>query len=118
MTDKMYDRAKYTAQIVMPAVTAFYLALGEIWGFPYQVQMAASFAALNVLLGSIVAYRSVKYNKAQPGPLGVIRMEDDEEDDSVAVKLDLHEDLTALSDGQKAYFRVSRPGSDQSTQSA
>lgn len=118
MTNKMYDRAKITAQVFLPAFTAFYLALGEIWGFPYQVQMAASFAAFNVLLGSIVAYKSVKYNRAQPSSaLGTINMEDSE--DGVGLKLDLG-DPTVLEDGQKVYLMVNRPGMPEmgSSQSA
>lgn len=112
MTDKMYNRLKYTAQVFLPAFTAFYLSLGEIWGFPYQVQMGATFAAFNVLLGAVLMFSSIKYNKAQPtSSFGTINMEDDE--DGVGLKLDLG-DPTELQHGQRVLMKVNRPGMDQS----
>ena len=113
MTDKIYNRLKYTAQVFLPAFTAFYLSLGEIWGFPYQVQVGATFASFNVFLGLVLMTSAIKYNKAQPSSaLGSIFMEDDE-DDGVGIKLDLG-DPTVLQDGQKVYMIVNRPGLDPS----
>ena len=35
MSNKFYDRMKWIAQYLLPAVATLYAALAKIWGFPY-----------------------------------------------------------------------------------
>lgn len=64
MTNKTYDVLVWVAQIVLPALTAFYGALSGIWGFPYGEQIVATLAAVDVFLGAILKISKAKYKKA------------------------------------------------------
>ena len=37
MTNKVYDILKWVALVGLPALTALWLTLANIWGFPYAV---------------------------------------------------------------------------------
>jgi len=65
MSPKLYDGLKYTAQIGLPAIVAFYGVVAIAWGFPYTEQVLTTLGALNVLLGALLAKSSADYYKEQ-----------------------------------------------------
>lgn len=62
LPDKVYDVLKYVAQIVLPGVTTFWLALAGIWGFPYAEQIGGTLAAIDTLLGTLLCLSTAAYN--------------------------------------------------------
>ena len=40
MSNKMYDNLKLVAQVILPALATFIVALGEIWGIPLTTQIS------------------------------------------------------------------------------
>lgn len=62
MSNKVYDILKWTAQIVLPALATFYLAIAAIWGLPYGEQIAGTIMAIDTLLGAILGVSTKKYN--------------------------------------------------------
>ena len=65
MSNKVYNVLKYIALIALPAFTALYASLAEIWGLPYATQVTATLAAIDAFLGVILGISSVQYNKKQ-----------------------------------------------------
>lgn len=63
MSNKIYDILKYIAQIGLPAVSALYFALSQIWGLPYGEQIVGTIAAIDTFLGALLCISSAKYNK-------------------------------------------------------
>lgn len=63
MSNETYDRLKWIAQIVLPALGTFYFALAGIWGFPYGEQIVGTFAAVDTLLGAVLGISTMHYNK-------------------------------------------------------
>lgn len=63
-SNRTYDVAKQFAQLVLPALQAFYLAISTIWGLDYTEQVVATIAAVNVLLGALVTFASKVYNNS------------------------------------------------------
>jgi len=63
MSDKTYDKLKFVAQIVLPALGTLYFALSQIWGLPYGEQIVGTITAIDAFLGAILGISSIAYNK-------------------------------------------------------
>lgn len=56
-----YDKLKWIAQILLPAVATLYFALAGIWGFPYGEQIVGTLTAIDTFLGVLLGISSNKY---------------------------------------------------------
>lgn len=63
MSNKAYDVFKWIALVGLPAISALYAALGDIWGFPCVVQVVATFTAVDTFLGVILGISNIQYKK-------------------------------------------------------
>lgn len=64
LSNKVYDRLKWVAQYVLPAMGTLYFALAGIWGFPYGEEIVGTITAVDTFLGVILGISTVQYNKA------------------------------------------------------
>lgn len=60
---KIYDVLKWVALVVLPALTALWLTLANIWGWPYAEAIGATMAAVTTFLGAILGISSLNYQK-------------------------------------------------------
>lgn len=65
MSNSMYDKLKWIAQILLPAIGTLYFALAQIWGLPYAEQIVGTITALDCFLGAILGISTAVYNKEQ-----------------------------------------------------
>ena len=65
ISNQTYDRLKFTAQILLPALAALYAALAGIWGFPHAEAIVGTISAVDVFLGALLNYFKAKYDKMQ-----------------------------------------------------
>lgn len=65
MSNKMYDTLKWIAQYLLPAISALYAGLAQIWNLPYGVEIAGTVAAIDTFLGVMLGISTAKYNKVQ-----------------------------------------------------
>ena len=65
--DKLYEVLKWVAMVGLPAVTALYLTLANIWGWPYAEAIGATLAAVTTFLGAVLGISSIQYAKALKG---------------------------------------------------
>ena len=63
MNNKTYDVLKWVALVVLPALTTLWLALANIWGFPYAEAIGATMAAITAFLGALLGVSSIQYKK-------------------------------------------------------
>ena len=49
MSNKTYDILKWIATVGLPALTAFWLTIGQIWSIPYTEPIGATLAAITTL---------------------------------------------------------------------
>jgi hypothetical protein len=63
MNNKVYDILKWIALVGLPAITALWLTLANIWGFPYAEPIGATMAAITTFLGAILGISSIQYQK-------------------------------------------------------
>ena len=52
MTNGTYDKLKFVAQVVLPALATFYLTIAGIWGLPHGEQISGTIIAVDTLLGA------------------------------------------------------------------
>ena len=65
LSNKTYDRAKFTALVLLPALGTFYFAIAGIWGLPYAEQIVGTFAAADTLLGALLGISSKIYKNKE-----------------------------------------------------
>lgn len=62
-----YDKLKFIALILLPALGTLYFTLSGIWGFPYGEQIVGTITAIDAFLGAILGISTSNYNKALAG---------------------------------------------------
>ena len=63
MSNAMYDKLKFVAQILLPAIGTLYFALAGIWGFPYAEQIVGTITAVDTFLGVVLGISTMNYNE-------------------------------------------------------
>lgn len=63
LSNEMYDRLKWIAMILLPAVSVLYLALAGLWNLPYPEQISGTVMAIDTFLGAILGISTNNYNK-------------------------------------------------------
>ena len=61
MSNALYDKLKFVAQIVLPAGATLYAALAGIWGLPYGTEITGTISAVDVFLGALLGISSAQY---------------------------------------------------------
>lgn len=62
LSNAVYDKIRIIVQIWMPAISVFYTAIANIWGFGYVEQIVGTIAAITVLLGAILGLSRKNFN--------------------------------------------------------
>lgn len=66
-SDKTYDLVKWITLIVLPGLGTLYLAMAQIYGFPYGEQVLPTILAVDVVLGLLLEFVNYQYKKEQGG---------------------------------------------------
>lgn len=61
----VYDKLKWIAQILLPALATLYFALSKVWNLPYSEQIVGTISAVDVFLGALLQISSNNYNADQ-----------------------------------------------------
>lgn len=64
LSNKTYDIIKWVVMIVLPALSALYVGLGGIWGWPYIEQVAGTISCITVFLGALLGISGASYKKS------------------------------------------------------
>lgn len=63
MTNSTYDKLKWVAQILLPALGTLYFGLSKWWNLPYPEQIVGTITVLDTFLGAILGISTAQYNK-------------------------------------------------------
>lgn len=63
ISNKIYDKLKWVAQYLLPALGTLYFALSGIWGLPFGEQIVGTITAVDTFLGVILGISTKQYNK-------------------------------------------------------
>lgn len=67
MSNKVYDVLKWVALVALDAIGLFYSTMSSVWGLPFGDEVLKTFAALSLLLGTLIGVSSAQYNKTRLG---------------------------------------------------
>ena len=107
--NKLYDKLKFTVQVVLPGIGTLYAALAGFWGFPHAQEVVGSIAALALFLGLLLG-QSAKNFVAPPvtgTPVGGFVV-GKTEDGKTYFRLDLDEDPQNFISDDVVSFHVNR----------
>ena len=62
MTNRTFDILRTLCEVVLPAVSALYVGLAQIWSFPMAEQIAGTIAVLITFLGAFLNVKRKSYN--------------------------------------------------------
>ncbi len=62
LNNTAYDKLKWIAQILLPALGTLYFALAKIWGLPYAAEIVGTITAIDAFLGAILGLSTKRYN--------------------------------------------------------
>lgn len=65
MSNELYDKLKFIAQIILPALGTLYFALASIWGLPYGEQIVGTITAVDAFLGACLGISTKQYEKGE-----------------------------------------------------
>lgn len=63
LSNELYDKLKWVAMILLPALSVLYLALAGLWNLPYPEQISGTIMAIDAFLGAILGISTKNYNK-------------------------------------------------------
>jgi len=111
ITGKWYDRIKFTVQIILPALSTFYITVGALWDFPEVEKVAGTLAAISLLLGAMVGLSARNYNNSPEKYVGDMVVIPQPEG-GVLYSLEVGGDLDELENKKEVTFRVVPANSD------
>lgn len=101
-----YDRLKYLAQIVLPALGTLYFTLSTILGLPAGEQVVGTIVAVDTFLGVILGLSSASYKQKTEGKLiGFVDVVDTEDGTKVSLAFP-SEDPMDIVKHDKVTFKV------------
>jgi len=102
LSDKTYNRLKWIAQYLLPALAALWLGLAKVWNLPLGSEIGATISLIDVFLGAVLGISSKNYQG--DGSL-VINTTDPEKD---VYSLELNGDIADLSEKKSVTFMVNK----------
>lgn len=111
VSNRTYNIMKQAAQLILPALGAFYYALAGIWGFPKADEVVGTIVASNTLLGVILLFLSRAYNKSDAKYDGVINITENEDGvKRASLRLDKYENPADVVAQEEVLFKVNKEG--------
>lgn len=110
MNSKTYDRLKWVALVLLPALASLYFALGQLWHFSYVEQIVGTITILDTFLGLLLGKSSSTYQKLTDNPkvIGDLVVQQDFDGTPTQVMVDPYDKVPVFEDGKLAAFRVRR----------
>lgn len=72
MSNALYDKLKFVAQILLPALGTLYFTLAGIWNLPAAEAVVGTIVAIDTFLGVLLHVSTGRYNIATEKPTGDI----------------------------------------------
>ena len=98
--NKTYDKLKWIAQYMLPAIGTLYFALARIWGLPYASEVVGTITAVDTFLGVLLGISSANYE----GDGNILVNAQDED----GVCLEFDRDPNEMVDGEKVTLRIKK----------
>lgn len=107
LSNAWYDRLKFLALVVLPALGSLYFGLAQIWNLPKAEEVVGTVTVLDTFLGILLQIGTNKYNNSEAKYSGTLNVYDTEVKKVFTLELNVQpEDL----EGEKeVLFKVNNP---------
>lgn len=107
MNPGLYNKLKFTALTVLPALTTLYFAIGSVWNLHHLTEVIGTMTAVDTFLGVLIGLSAATYNKSGAGLVGHISIVQDA--DSKRYILELNGEPSDIDSMKTATFSVGNP---------
>jgi hypothetical protein len=109
LNSKVYEFCKWVVMIVLPAFSALYFGLAQLYNWTNGEQVVGTLAIVTVFLGSILGISSKNYNSSDAKFDGEVVMQQDPATGKLIYSLDLNDDIPTLVGKDSITFKVTDP---------
>lgn len=64
LSNSVYDKLKFVALVLLPALGAAYFSLAGMWDLPNAEQVVGTITIIDTLLGGVLGLSNVRYNNS------------------------------------------------------
>lgn len=83
ISNKTYDVLKWLSIIAIPAIEAFWLTVGKVWGWPHLTEIGTTIAAVGVLIGALIGVSCAQYDgEVDEDPEAIIEIHPEDESEA------------------------------------
>lgn len=61
LSNTVYDKMKWVAQYLLPALATLWITLAKIWNLPYGTEIGATITGIDLFLGAVLGISSQNY---------------------------------------------------------
>lgn len=109
LTDGVYSAGKKLVQVVIPAASTAYFALGNIWGLPAVDKVTGSLAVVAVFIGACLGLSSKNFDASGAAFDGNMVGHLDPESGKTTYTMEFHGDLDNMLAQPQATFKIVPP---------
>lgn len=78
LDNKLYDRLKFLALVLLPALGTLYFGLDELWGWNHGLQVVGSISLIDTFLGVVLHLSTNQYYKNGQNFDGTLNVTDEQ----------------------------------------
>jgi hypothetical protein len=110
MRSETYDRLKWVALVLLPALSALYVGVAEVWTLPYVSQVVGTLTLLDTFLGLVLGKSSKNYQERTDTPvfMGDMVVVQEEDGSPATVLMEPAAKVPIFPVGKLVTFRVKR----------
>lgn len=107
-SNRLYDAAKWVALVGLPAFSAAYFSLSDIWNLPYALQVVGTATVLDTLLGALLGISNHNYKKSDARFDGSMTV-DTRDPDKDVISFQLKNPVEELTERDSVELKVDTP---------
>lgn len=107
ITPVVYDWVKRFVQIILPAFSALYLGLAQLWNFPEPEKVVGTIALLTTFLGLCLGISANRYVQSNAGTSGEFVVAEDG-GGPAGFRLVLNDPPELMADQERITFKVNK----------
>jgi hypothetical protein len=108
LSNTVYDRLKWLAQIGLPALGALYFGIAQIWGLPSAGEVVGTITVIDTFLGVVLGLSTKSYNNSDAKYDGALVVDSSNPDRDI-YSFQLNDMPEALKEKDELAFKVQKP---------
>ncbi len=113
LSNQLYDKLKFLAQIFLPALGSLYFSLAGLWGLPAAEQVVGTVVVIDTFLGVLLSLNTQTYNQSEAKYDGAIHL-GEVDGDQRTFRLELPITAGAIEDAKEIVLKVKPPAERES----